>query len=396
MKKIFQLVILLSMLGPLATSAKSPAKSYTVAAYVWPSCHNDPMGEKMLWGDKSGEWEIIRKGTPRFEGHYQPKQPLWGYEMDNDPKVMEKWIETATRNGVNTFIFDWYWYDNGPFLESSLNDGFLKAGNNSKMKFYVMWANHDVKYNYWNVYRYKDNTSLLWKGAVDMENFRTIVDRVIRQYFLRPNYYKIKGEPVFSIFSLDQFVKGLGGLEQARAGLEYFRAQVRKAGFPGLHIQLIKNGIPKEEYLHNIEYLGINSLTQYNWGGPNREDYLQWGKEAWERIEQWNKVLKIPYFANASVGWDDSPRFPDKTVHDITHYNNSPRSFQAFLLKAKAYCDAHPHQEPLITVYSWNEWVEGGYLLPDMKDGFSYLESVREVFVDGKYDAVSGDVAKRK
>lgn len=82
-----------------------------------------------------GEWEVIKKGNPRFEGHYQPRQPLWGYEMDNDPKVVEKWINVATNYGVNVFVYDWYWYEEGPYLESALNDGFLKAKNNSKMQF---------------------------------------------------------------------------------------------------------------------------------------------------------------------------------------------------------------------------------------------------------------------
>lgn len=62
---------------------------YDVAAYIWPSCHNDPRGRDTLWSEGIGEWEVIQKGTPRFEGHYQPKVPLWGYEMDDDTQVME-------------------------------------------------------------------------------------------------------------------------------------------------------------------------------------------------------------------------------------------------------------------------------------------------------------------
>ncbi len=358
---------------------------YTVAAYIWPSCHNDPMGERVLWGDKTGEWEIIKKGTPRFEGHYQPKQPLWGYELDNDPKVMEKWIDAATAHGVNTFIFDWYWYDNGPYLESSLNDGFLKAANNQKMNFYIMWANHDVKRNYWNVHRYKDDTSILWRGDVDWENFKIIVERVIRQYFHQPNYYKIDGMPVFSIFSPELFIKGVGGLDEAAKALDYFRAEVKKAGFSGLHVQMIRGGIPNEAQLDMLAKLGINSVTQYNWGGPHYEDYMRWAGEAQERMLKWGEALNIPFFPNASIGWDDSPRFPAKTAKDIVHYNNTPQSFATYLQKAKEYCDAHPNQPKLITIFSWNEWIEGGYLLPDMKYGFGYLEAVKEV-LSGKYD----------
>ena len=39
---------------------------YTVAAYIWPSCHDDSMGREVLWPDGTGEWEIIKKGNPRF------------------------------------------------------------------------------------------------------------------------------------------------------------------------------------------------------------------------------------------------------------------------------------------------------------------------------------------
>lgn len=352
---------------------------YYVAAYIWPSCHHDKRFGDMLWPEGTGEWEIIKKGTPRFDGHYQPKVPLWGYEPDDDPNIMEKWIDAATDHGVNVFIFDWYWFDNGPFLESSLNNGFLKAKNNEKIKFYVMWANHDVKRNYWNVHRYKDDTSLLWDGAVDLENFKIIVDRVINQYFKLPNYFKIDGKPVFSVFSIQNLTEGLGGLEQAKQALDYFREETKKAGFPGLHLQLIGNGTPNENLLNQIEILGANSITKYNWGGPHPEDYIQWGMESIERRKNWDEALSIPFFPNVSIGWDDSPRFPEKGKKDVVHYNKSPEAFAGFLQKAKEYCDEHPDQPKLITIFSWNEWIEGGYLLPDVKYGFGHLEAVKNV-----------------
>lgn len=365
---------------------QNKVSKYNIAAYIWPSCHDDPMGREILWPEGTGEWEIIKKGNPRFEGHYQPKIPLWGYELDNDPNVMEKWIEAATDHGINTFIFDWYWFNNGPFLESSLNDGFLKARNNKEMNFYIMWADHDVVYNYWNAHRYKDNDSRLWSGAIDWENFKIVVDRVINQYFKKPNYFKIEGKPVFSIFSIENLIKTFGTIGETQKGLEYFRKEVRKAGFPDLHIQLIAEGIPNEERLQQIYSLGINSLTSYNWGEPRHQDYIQWGTESQDRLDKWDNASQLPYFPNVSVGWDDTPRFPQKDKEHVTHLNQSPQSFSAFLQKAKEYCDRHPEQPKLITIYAWNEWIEGAYLLPDMKYGFDYLNAVKDVIIDGKYD----------
>jgi hypothetical protein len=371
----------------------SPSKNdYYVAAYIWPSCHDDPLGRKMLWPEGTGEWEVIKKGNPRFDGHYQPRQPLWGYEADNDPKVVERWIDVATDHGVNVFVYDWYWYDGGPFLESALNDGFLGAGNNEKMQFYIMWANHDVKYNYWNVHRHKDNTDILWDAKVDRENFRIIVDRVINQYFKRPNYFKINGEPVFSIFSIGKLVESFdNSLEEARKGLEYFRDEVKKAGFPGLHIQWNQGGgsLMSEEaagiFVNSVRTMGFNSVAMYNMGGLD-EDYLVYGSNSLRIREQMDSILEVPVFPCVSVGWDDTPRFPDKGIRDVVHYHNTPQSFAALLSKAKKYADSHPDQPKLITINAWNEWVEGSYLLPDMLYGFEYLEAVREVILEGKYD----------
>lgn len=376
------------------TSIKNEDFDYNVAAYIWPSCHHDERFGDMLWPEGIGEWEVIKRGHARFEGHYQPKQPLWGYELDNDPKVMERWIDAATDHHINLFIFDWYWFDNGPFLESTLNDGFLKAGNRHKMQFYLMWANHDVKRNYWNVHEFQDDESILWYGSVNRTDFNNIVHRVINNYFNQENYFKIDDNPVFYVFDLNNLVKGLGNLKSTRQALSYFREEVKKAGFTDLHFQVRAGGELEPTILHTslcegkninevIDFLGINSVTKYGWG--HNEDYLKLGKETIEKREKLDDTLNVPYFPNVSIDWDDTPRYPSKGKKDIINYHNTPESFAAFLQKAKEYCDSKPDQLNLITLFSWNEWVEGSYLLPDKKNGFKYLEQVKKV-MSGEYD----------
>ncbi len=116
-------------------------QSYDVAAYYWPAYHDEERWRPFFEGTE-GEWEIIRNATPKYAGHNQPRKPLWGYEDESKPEVMEKKIDAAVSHGVNVFVFDWYWYEGKPFLEKCINEGFLKAKNKDKIKFYIMWANH--------------------------------------------------------------------------------------------------------------------------------------------------------------------------------------------------------------------------------------------------------------
>jgi hypothetical protein len=72
-------------------------------------------------------------------------------------------------------------------------------------------------------------------------------------------------------------------------------------------------------------------------------------------------------------------------MKDVVHYHNTPESFTALLQKAKEYADSHPGQPELITINIWNEWEEDSYLLPDMLNGFGYLDAVKKV-TEGKLE----------
>ena len=114
-----RILILTSLLLASFTAFGQTNKSrqkYDVAAYIWPAYFNEPrfQSEMGIFHDGKGEWEAVYNAKPKFEGHRQPREPIWGYFDESDPKMQEKIIRTALKYGVNTFIFDWYWYDKRP------------------------------------------------------------------------------------------------------------------------------------------------------------------------------------------------------------------------------------------------------------------------------------------
>ena len=256
-------------------------QKYDIAAYIWPSYTGKEFRARQFWPDGIGEWQTVMSVPSRMShkpADYEwDRKPLWGCCDEADPKVMEMQIEEATKHGVNVFIYDWYWYDRRPFLEQCLDEGFLGASNNEKMKFYLMWANHDAGYT-WDV-RLSDLGRIggdpnVWLGSVDRVEFEKVVHRIIEKYFSRPNYYKINGKPLFMIYDVDNLVKGLGGIEATKDALEWFREECVKAGHPGLELQLTAwgervtnmSGVDGSHEMSTKEVvptLGFDSVTNY-------------------------------------------------------------------------------------------------------------------------------------
>jgi len=376
--------------GNSAVAKQKPddTNAYAVAAYYWPAYHDEPRWRPFFNGTE-GEWDIIRNARPKFPGHNQPRVPLWGYEDESDPKVMEKKIHAAVSHGINVLIFDWYWYEGQPFLEECLNKGFLKATNNGQIGFYLMWANHDAT-TLWSLQRSHTN-EVIWPAAVDRKTFDVIADRVIAQYFKHPSYFKIDGKPVFSIYEISTLIKGLGGVANTRAALDGFREKVKAAGFPGLHLQAILWGtIPASLSMvpgdraqtqdNTIRQLGFDSLSNYQWCHlvTPKGDYTDWGRVATAKWETWTKEFSVPYYPHVSIDWDSNPRA--RALRPNIIENKSPEEFAEFLKQAKEFVGRHNLKPRLITINSWNEWSEGSYLEPDTQFGMRYLEAVKAVF----------------
>ena len=364
-------------------------KRYDVAAYVWPSYTGKEKRAYQFWEQGIGEWQTVLSAESRVEGQILPRKPLWGTVDEADPKVMEMQIREALRHGVNVFIYDWYWYDRRPFLEQCLDEGFLGAANNTDMRFYLMWANHDAGYT-WD----KRQTQIdepIWLGTQSRDEFDRICRRVIDLYFKRPNYYKIDGCPVFMIYEMMNLVRGLGGIDQAREALDHFRRLTREAGFPDLHLQLTIYS----EYAANVSgvdatrtgstkdlvrLLGADSVTHYQF--IHFVDCAHGYLHALEELEkEWDRIraeYSVPYYPHVSIGWDNNPRHTFLTLPIMT--GNTPENFKKGLQMAKEFADRY-NAVPLVTINSWNEWTEMSYLEPDDVYGYGYLEAVRDVFL---------------
>ena len=344
----------------------------------------------MFWPEGNGEWETVRKAAAKYPGHTWPRRPLWGYCNEADPRVMEMQIDAAADHGVNVFIYDWYWYDHRPFLEQCLNHGYLRARNNQRVKFYLMWANHDVTH-LWDIRLAHVADTVIWRAAVDRREFETIGARLITEYFTHPAYYTISGRPVFQIYDLNQLVRGLGGVEATADAFAWFRAQAGQAGLPGLHLQLTSwgaqqlnlSGVDAEAGAtpsQIVQALGFDSQTHYQMAHFTNidRDYAAIIPDLQAEWALMDASYTIPYFPHVSLGWDNNPRYQGLRPGVVR--NNTPAQVQLALERAKAYVDHHPGQAPLVTINSWNEWTETSYLEPDDLYGYGYLEAVRQVF----------------
>lgn len=366
-------------------------KNYDVAAFVWPSYTGDEKRTKIFWEKGMGEWQTVMNATAGNNGETWPRKPLWGYVNEADPFVMEMQIEAATRHGINTFIYDWYWYDRRPFLENCLNDGFLKASNNKKMKFYLMWANHDAN-TLWDVRNSHDLSMPIWTGAQSREEFDRIARRLTEKYFVLDNYYKIDNKPVFMIYDIVNLLSGLGGVKEAAEAFESFNKIAEEYGFDGIHFQYVKmNNVDKKvsdllsyriSEKEIIEKLGFSSLSHYQFVHFIDMKNITYKEAIDKMLQEWKKCgeLGVTYFPHVSLGWDPNPRFK-KYSPDVLR-DPEPKYIEEAFRLAKEYVDAHPDNAPLIVVNSWNEWTEGSYFEPDNLYGYGYLEAVKRVFVD--------------
>ncbi|MCX7047819.1 MAG: glycoside hydrolase family 99-like domain-containing protein [Candidatus Sumerlaeota bacterium] len=390
-----------AMIAGMALAANSEAAAPErpqIGIYYFPNYHPSDARNQKSKGAGWSEWKLVKTAKPRFEGHHQPNVPLWGYTDESDPKQMAQKIDAAADHGIDAFIFDWYYYEDGLFLERGLEQGFMKAANNNRMKFALMWANHD-----WTeihpAYLNKPH-QLLYPGKISPETFDKMTDYIIKIYFKHTSHWMIDGKPYFSVYDQTKLIEIFGSIQATRAALDRFREKTKAAGFPGLHLNAVMWGrtiLPGEKAAKNpvevVKGLGYDTVGSYVWvhhaviqGFPTGK-YEQLQKSYFDYAKKAFTMYGVPYYPNVSMGWDSSPRTDQSGPFENKGYpycsiltGNTPAAFKGALIEMKALLAARPASERVFTINSWNEWTEGSYLEPDTVNKLGYLEAVRDVF----------------
>lgn len=94
----------------------------------------------------------------------------------------------------------------------------------------------------------------------------------------------------------------------------------------------------------------------------------------------WETVLnRIPqsdkYITGCFVDWDSSPR---RGLGGRIFLGASPEKFGKYLAELIKKEKREYHKD-MIFAFAWNEWTEGGYLEPDERFGYGYLEAIKRV-----------------
>ncbi len=379
------------------------SKKIPVYAWYFPNWHPDARNDK-LHGNGWTEWQCVKNAVKRFENH-QLYHPLWGYENEADPVVMEKKIDTAMKYGVDGFLWDFYWFDDevgegetkGSYRIKALNEGFFGAKNNEQFQIALMWCNHDSGYAHPAAYRNVARTQM--PGDVKPETFFKMTEYLIKNYFWRKNYIRVDGKLYFILWDVRLFMKNMGGLHSAAVMLNDFRKRVREAGLGELCLSTAYRPWSDDaEFEKTLRALGIDSMCTYNWPmepkTPERfewphfpySDFVDTGIDTYRRS---NTSMTLPVSITVTQGCDCSARTVASDMYEPIGYpftwiteNKNVADFERALRAAKSFFHSAESTGQFISISTWNEWTEGNFLEPSIEDGYASLEAVKRVFLD--------------
>lgn len=376
----------------------------TVACYTFPHFHRSALNDK-VYGAGWTEYTLMHGTRPWFEGHHQPRTPMLGDLDERHPATWEKYVDLAVEGGIDTFIWDAYWYGGEPVFHEALEEGFLHARGRERMKFAVMWTNHP--WYYWYPTRslppIKDGQGMFGTAGLGSREFlygapdspeevwRSLT-YLISRYIHDPYYWCLNGRPVLVIWNALRLFQTFG-IAGTRTVLDELRAFGRKLGHEPIHFHATQGSI---DVFADLEAAGFDSYGIYTpipnaaAERPDEEDLIEYGVVAadtvtklWPRYEAQST---LPFFPGIGPGWDNTPRCftparpvqPSRKQWPFTELvvNETPEAFELLTRGALAYLNQHPTVPPVVTIGCWNEWTEGQYLLPDTKHGFGMLRAL--------------------
>jgi len=238
------------------------------------------------------------------------------------------------------------------------------------MGYCLMWANHTPV-------------------PTSLSQFTNMIQYWLENYLLQPQFQKIEGKPVVIVFSPQQLRSSAAGFGMKSGELlNLAREMAVKEGLPGIYF-IANTAATASGVIEDIPGEGYDALTAYNYhskGFKGEYTYRVSPSTSYSELlagyrSQWTWILdnsEIPYLIPMTTGWDSRPWGSD-TPHDRSA--STPATFREMLVAGKEMMDRFPKKtKRTAIIFAWNEFGEGGYIMPTKKWGFQYLQAVKDVF----------------
>lgn len=341
-----------------------------LVAYYLPQFHEIPENNQ-AWGEGFTEWTNVKKAVPLFEGHSQPREPLGGnYYNLLDIEAMRWQVSLAKKYGLYGFCFYHYRFKDGKMvLEKPVE--LLRTHPELEIAYCFSWANEPWTRTWHGAAGEKE--MLLEQGYGDegqwLDHFEYLLP-----YFKDDRYIKIDGRPVFLIYQINK----IGCFSRM---IDHWETLAVKNGFQGLYIVDMLTSDGKKSNNKRV-----SASVDFAPGKAQRRKKEE--KETYSRpsySDSYNTMLneahKEKEFRCVFVDYDDSPR---RGENACIYEGASPQRFGEYLQKTIGLSKEEGNE--YVFVNAWNEWGEGNYLEPDKKNGYAYLEALRDALLGNCQD----------
>lgn len=366
-----------------------------IIAYYLPQFHQIKENDEW-WGEGFTEWVNVKKAKPLFRGHYQPRVPINNNYYDllsDDIKIWQ--VNLANEYGIYGFCFYHYWFNGHMLLEKPVEQ-FLK-NKDLDINFCLSWANEP----WTKAWVSKKDNVLIDQSYGEKKEWEQHFYYLL-PFFLDDRYIKTNGKPLFVIYRPEQ-------IECLNKMLDYWQKLAKQNGLPGIDFayQHLSFDLTKDKddsrFTYNIEYepgyasFDMRTKTD-NYMYRVLKDIDEWFlkhlnhqpsnffirkvrtanyEDVWKACVN-HKPQNEKSIAGAFVDWDNTPRRGSK---GIVYKGATPTVFKKYF-KQKIKKVKELYSTDMIFIFAWNEWAEGGYLEPDEKFGYSYLEAIKECLIE--------------
>lgn len=330
------------------------------------------------WGAGFTDWVAVKDAGKLYEEHYQPHEPLDNYYYDLMEKSTMQWqAALAEKYGIDGFCFYHYYFKDGRKILEKPVENFL-GWKDIQMPFCFCWANETwartwsniSKTNSWSekfekVSSQKQEDGILLEQKYGREAQWKEHFEYLLPYFQDKRYIKINQKPIFLLYQP-------GEISCLADMMAYWQKLARMHGIAGIYVI----GMNIAEKKQGLDAILLSAPGKFLSGmNLQRREKIA----AFDYNELYQKILRTKpiegcktYFGTIQ-NYDDTPRRGEKGVL-LT--NVSPSNFKDNLCEV-ARKNIRLGNE-LLFVNAWNEWGEGNHLEPDKKDGYAYLEGIKE------------------